>query len=190
MRLRLLFIVSITFSYCFGQRTKTAPFQAGFKTLHLVDSSRVYKPNTLKTDSLHYRPLDLDIWYPAQEISSSRLLFGDLFGLLEERAGRYQDNGDYTGITEELAMFFVAELGLEAESGSTLLNVKTHSYENAQPAKGSLPLIIYMAGFNGMGFENFKVLEKLAQEGYVVVSIWSMGRYPGNMTNHKMDMLE
>jgi hypothetical protein len=47
-----------------------------------------------------------------------------------------------------------------------------------------------MAGFNGMGFENYKIIEKLAQNGFLVVSIWSFGRYPGDMTNQKEDMLE
>jgi dipeptidyl aminopeptidase/acylaminoacyl peptidase len=47
-----------------------------------------------------------------------------------------------------------------------------------------------MAGINGMGFENYRILENLAKNGYVVVSIWSVGLYPGNMTNEKKDMME
>ena len=35
-----------------------------------------------------------------------------------------------------------------------------------------------------------KYLERLAERGFVVVSVWSVGRYPGNMTNQKLDMME
>ena len=34
------------------------------------------------------------------------------------------------------------------------------------------------------------MLENIAGHGYVVVAVWSVGRYPGNMTNQKEDMLE
>ncbi len=159
-------------------------------TISLMDSSRVYKPDAPLSDALHYRPLDLDIWYPAQQKSSERLLFKDLFGLFEKRANKYQDNKDYTGIMEEMAQFFVAGLGLEPTQSKTLLGVETSSYENAPPAVGKWPVIIYMAGFNGMGFENFRILENLARNGYFVVSISSIGRYPGDMTNDRLDMME
>jgi hypothetical protein len=41
-----------------------------------------------------------------------------------------------------------------------------------------------------MGFENYLLLEKLAENGFVVVSIWSVGRFPGNMSNDKLDTME
>ena len=47
-----------------------------------------------------------------------------------------------------------------------------------------------MAGHNGMGYENYKLLEKLAQQGFVVVSVWSVGLYPGYMSNHILDTME
>ena len=139
------------FQHCIGQHTATKFFQAGFKTFSLVDSTRQYKPNTQPADSLYYRPVDLDVWYPATGKTNGGLLFEDLFRLFEQRAVKYQDNEDYSGFMEELAAFFVAELGL--------------GIENGKPAIGQFPLIIYMAGFNGMGFENFKLLENLAENG-------------------------
>ena len=186
----LLFIFLIIFySNSFGQNIETNPFYAGFKTEVLKDTSRIYKPKTNKKDILHFRPIELDIWYPSSNKLENSLIFGDLFGLFEQRANKYQDQ-DYTGITKELALYFAAQMGLEIQDGNTLLNIKTDSYKNIELAKGKFPLIIYMAGYNGMGFENYKILEKLAEEGYVVVSIWSVGRYPGNMTNDKLDTME
>lgn len=170
-----------------GENLKT--YYAGFKTMKLVDTSRIYKPNTSESDSLHYRPVDLDIWYPSSTKGNNKLKFGDLFGLFEQRANQYQDKA-YTGIVDELAQFYAIELGFGIDDGKRLLDAETKSYVNTKPSKEEFPLIIYMAGFNGMGFENFKILERLAERGFIVVSIWSVGRYPGHMTNHQLDMME
>ena len=118
------------------------------------------------------------------------MLFRDFLKLFEQRATLYEDKKDYSGLTEELAELFTTELGFVKGSGKKLLNIQTNSYKNLKSLKEKKPLILYMAGSNGMGFENYKLLETLAQNGYVVVSIWSVGRYPGNMTNNKLDMME
>ena len=171
-------------SICLAQN-----YQAGFRSLQLKDTTRTYKPNMELSDNLHYRPVDLDIWYPSSEKKGKALKFGDLFSLFEQRAVNYQDNQDYSGITNELARFYVSELGVGAD-GQKLLNITTNSFPDLEPSIKKHPVIIYMAGFNGMGFENYKILEKLAQSGFLVVSIWSVGRYPGDMTNRKEDMFE
>ena len=184
----LLFAITVAFS-AYTQELSGTTYNAGFKTLRLKDSARIFKPDSPKTDSLHYRPLDLDIWYPSTEKSGTRLLFGDLFGLNEERASLYKE-GDFSGITEEYALFFAATLGLDSKKGPAMLKIKTDSYENAPMARGKHPLIIYMAGFNGMGYENYKLLEKLAEKGFIVVSVWSVGLYPGYMSNNILDTME
>jgi hypothetical protein len=176
--------ILLTFGTNFAQT-----YNAGFKSFQLKDSTRIYKPNTELTDKLHYKPVDLDIWYPSNEKKGKALKFGDLFNLFEQRAVNYQDNVDYSGITNELAQFYVAELGIGTD-GQKLLNIQTNSFSDLEPSATKHPIIIYMAGFNGMGFENYKIIEKLAQNGFLVVSIWSFGRYPGDMTNQKEDMLE
>ncbi len=173
----------------FSQKNSTSKFQVGFESLELVDKSRNYKPNTAINDKLHYRPVDLDIWYPTEDKIDKPLLFKDLFGLFEKRAINYQDDGNYKGITLELAQYYVSELELDTNANS-LLNIKTNSFLNAKKTNKKHPVILYMAGFNGMGFENYKAIEKLVENGYIVVSIWSVGRYPGNMTNQEDDMME
>jgi len=180
----LLTIVLISIQSILGQK-----YNAGFTSIKLVDKNRVYKLNTPESDSLHFRPIDLDIWYPSNKESSKPLLFGDLFALFEQRAVNYQDNADYSGLTAELALFYVSELGVGTD-GQKLLDIKTDSHFNIEISQGKHPVVIYMAGFNGMGFENYKVIENLAQNGFVVLSIWSVGRYPGDMTNEKEDMME
>lgn len=191
MRPALLFII---LTACFFKATSQIKagesYVAGFRTKTIVDSSRLYKPNTSINNRLHFRPLDLDIWYPSLKMTSRGLTFGDLFKLFEQRANKYQDKKDYTGITEELALQFAVESGLKPENGKRLLTIATNSYRNSIPLREKKPLILYMAGLNGMSFENYVLLENLAQNGYVVVSISSIGQYPGDMTNKKADMME
>ncbi|MGD1945350.1 MAG: carboxypeptidase-like regulatory domain-containing protein [Croceivirga sp.] len=176
--------------YGFAQKNNNDKWQAGFTTIDLLDTTRLYKPDANVQDGLYYRPIDLDVWYPSLEFVDAKepLRFRGLFQLYEDRANKYQEETDYSGITNELAQFYVAELGIGID-GLKLLDITTDSYGDATPAKEEFPLIVYMAGFNGMGFENYKVLEQLAQNGFVVVSISSVGRYPGDMTNEKEDML-
>ena len=162
---------------------------AGFRSFHLVDSTRIYQPHTTPQDSLHFRPVDVDIWYPSEQKNEKPLTFGDLFGLFEQRALKYQVGTNYSGMTRELAQLYVAELGVGTD-GQELLGIKTRSYANVQPSGKKHPVILYLAGLNGMSFENYKLLEDLARHGFVVVAIWSVGRYPGNMTNQMDDMLE
>ncbi len=186
---KLLFLLFMVIG-TFGNAQKQISYYAGFKTIHLIDYSRSYKPNTSQNDKLHYRPLDLDIWYPSQSKESKKLLFEDLFRLHEERANLYQDEEDYTGFSEELVLYLAAGFGLEANDGKRLLKVKTHSYREASIADGEFPLVIYMAGYNGMGWESYRMLETLAENGFVVLSISSVGRYPGDMTNDILDTKE
>lgn len=186
----LFFILLCTSFFQAFSQMKAVEYTAGFTTLTLVDSLRLYKPNTSQNDLLHYRPLDLDIWYPSQDQKGSPLVFGDLLRLFEQRANTYQDKKKYTGITEELAVQFSVESGLDPAYGKQLLKTSTNSYRNSVPLREEKPLVLYMAGLNGMSFENFKLFEHLAENGYVVVSISSIGSYPGDMTSKKADMLE
>lgn len=190
MKLSTITFCLILFFHFHGLSQELKPYSAGFKTLQLIDSSRTYKPNTSDTDKLHYRPLDLDIWYPSAEKNGDRLLFKDLFKLHEERAIKYQDATDYTGYSEELALYLAAGFGVEATEGKRLLEVKTQSYANAPIATGKFPLVLYMAGYNGMGWESYRLLERLAENGFVVLSISSIGTYPGDMTNGLLDTME
>ncbi|MGA9270791.1 MAG: hypothetical protein WBV45_09235, partial [Lutimonas sp.] len=188
-------IISLTFTLWIFIAGYGQEYHVGFQTLKLTDSSRIYKPGTLPDHPLHFRPVELDIWYPSKEKSGEAMTFGDLFRVFEERAVLYQEEEDYSGMTVELAQYYVAELGVGTD-GQQLLSIGTDSYSNLTPlfSENSLnqtgPMVLYMAGYNGMGFENYRAIEELARSGFLVVSIWSVGRYPGNMTNEKEDMME
>lgn len=183
----LCFILSNTLA---AQLSENNLWRAGFRTRHLTDSTRIYKPGSTVNNRLHYRPIDLDIWYPSDSVNGEALLFEDLFRLHETRANAYQNETDYTGFSEELILYMAAGFGLEATEGNQLLKVKTNSYKNTSQAQGNFPVIIYMAGYNGMGWENYRLLENLAENGFIVISISSIGKYPGDMTNDLSDTME
>ena len=184
------FLLFMSFSTTNGQVQEKECYEIGFNTLALIDSSRIYKTNTSEHDSLHFRPVEVDIWYPSADKGSNELHFRDFLNALEVRANKFSGKTSYTGITEELALLFAAEAGLKPEDGKKLLNIETNSYKNLSPITEKKPLILYMAGLNGMAFENYRLIESLTKEGYVVMSISSVGRYPGDMTNNTLDVME
>src|SRR5580765_337334 len=181
----LLFMMS-----CSGtQNKKPESYKAGFKTIHTVDKSRIYKHNTDTTDYLHYRPIDIDIWYPVDSSSADTvLLVRNLLGLLEQRANYYTASNAGNGIAAQIAHLFCN--GFKCSDSTNLLNFETNSFRNAADANGNFPLIIYMTAFNGMSYENYSLFEALAQKGFVVVSISSIGRFPGDMTMKNADLME
>ena len=163
--------------------------KVGFKIISTYDSSRTYKPNAKKSDKLYYRPIDVDVWYPAEITSTDTTgTFGALVHLLEQRSTFYDDTRNYSGLTNELLQYICA--GLNCTDYNLLKEIKTDSYVNAKPTDQKFPLIVYFAGFNGMSYENYLLFESLVKRGFVVASISSVGRYPGNMTLDSADLFD
>jgi alpha/beta superfamily hydrolase len=171
------------------ETTEQNEFNIGVRFIKLLDSTRVYKPNTIPSDDLHYRPLEVDVWYPAVvRETDTTASFLNLVELLEARAKLYNDTKDYSGISDELLQYICA--GSNCSDYSSLKKVKTESYVNAPQAIGSFPLILYFSSMNGMSYENYLLFESLTKKGYVVASITSVGRYPGDMTMQLKDLQE
>ena len=190
MKNLLIPILFLSISSCADiKKDKIESYEAGFIIIQTIDSSRIYKPDTDTTDYLHYRPLDIDIWYPSRvSDTDSVLLFGDILGLLEKRANYYTASDSWNDITPLIAQSFCE--GFKCSDSTRLLNFKTRSYINAPAISKEFPLVIYLCSFNSMSFENFILFEELARKGFVVASISSIGRYPGNMTMKKEDLFE
>jgi hypothetical protein len=178
----LLIVTGCGFNYTFGQK---AIYNAGYKEYKAVDSLRRYKPAAVKEAPLFYRPEEIDVWYPARINPGNRPLdYRYFLSLFERRANTFQDSVKYNGLADELMKHFTIA------GGGTDMHIKTKSYKDARAIDGSFPLIIYMSSYNGMSYENVPLFENLASHGYIVVSISSIGRYPGNMTTKYPDALE
>lgn len=181
----LLFLLSCTSA----NKNEADNYVAGFSTIHSTDTTRIYKPETDSSDYLHFRPLDIDIWYPASRTEKDTpALFHDILGLLEQRANYYTASTAGNGISQQIAQYYCEQLN--CSDSARILNAKTESFNNAKPAGKKFPLIIYMAAYNGMSFENFTLFETLAKNGFVVASISSIGRFPGDMTMKYEDLME
>lgn len=192
MKSLIFFIVFLSKAFnVFSQSVQpTSTYDAGYKNIVLKDSSRIYKSNTSTTDSLHFRPLEIDVWYPAvpQKPDDAAMMYVEFLKLLQERSNRFQNDTVYNSLTLELLQYI--NVNLKISDTSKLLHLKTNSCKNAIPAKKRFPLILYQCGYNGMSYENIPLFEQLASNGFVVACITSVGRYPGNMTTQLKDLME
>jgi hypothetical protein len=187
----LLVSFSLLFFLSCSNKENGAPeiYEAGFKIIQTKDTTRVYKQNTDTSDYLHYRPLDIDVWYPATvSPGDTSLYFRDILGLLENRANYYTASNLGNGITQQIAHYFSQTLN--CSDSTKVLNFRTASHKNANPVDRKFPLVIYLSAFNGMSYENFNLFEELAKKGFVVASISSIGRFPGDMTMQNEDLME
>lgn len=190
MNKRFLIAIFVIACGCTGkEKTVSIANEAGFRTIRTCDRSRIYKTGSDTSDYLHYRPLDIDIWYPAESSrSDTQLVFRDILSLLEKRAVFYTSSDKWKGITPQIAQSFCD--GFRCSDTSRLLNYKTRSFRNAGAIHGKFPLVVYFCAYNGMSYENFTLFEELSMKGYFVVSVNSIGRYPGDMTMKYEDLME
>lgn len=188
MKKNLLAFAALAF-ISISLNAQTRSYLAGYREVHLTDSSRIYRPNTDINDPLHFRPLDIDLWYPANVSSAdTALIYGDILGLLEQRADYYTGTTISTGLKTQAAKAFCD--GFKCSDSSRLLAFRTKTYKNLPIRKGRWPLVVYLASYGSTSYENILLLEALAQKGYFVASISSIGRFPGEMTTEKEDLFE
>ncbi|RAW01838.1 hypothetical protein DQQ10_09345 [Pseudochryseolinea flava] len=186
---KILLIVGVALLSSFGAIAQEHEFKVGFKVISAHDSSRQYKPSTTSSHKLHYRPIEIDLWYPADVLPTDSIVsFSNLISLLEERCKYFDDTKIYQGLTEEMLQYICGSLN--CSDHDILKSVNTTSYLNAPRVDIPFPLIVYFAGFNGMSYENYLLLELLAKKGFIVASVSSIGRYPGNMTMQQEDIME
>jgi hypothetical protein len=129
------------------------------------------------------------MWYPAKKSDTDSVtFFHELVYLLELRSKRFDDSRDYSGLSNEMLQYFCGST--ECSDYNFFKSIPTESYTNAQPVTGDFPLVIYFSALNGMSYENYKLFESLANNGFIVAAISSIGRYPGNMTMEIEDLME
>ncbi len=164
-------------------------YQAGYQTISIVDSSRTYRPNVDASNHLYFRPIEIDLWYPAQPTSAdSTLRFGHFLQSLQERANLYSAPQRYDSLPMTVAKSFCEGFGCSRPG--LLLQYPTHTFNQPKPVAKRFPLILYLASFGSMGYENYLLFESLARQGYMIACINSIGRYPGEMTMKNADLME
>jgi len=188
-KLKHISFLLILASGCRQPQNDDVNYDVGFTVFQTTDRSRIYKPETDSTDYLHYRPLDIDVWYPASPTTGdSAMVFSDILELLEKRANYYTASHVGDGLTQQIAQYLCD--GAKCSDPKRLLSFRSRSFKNAPSIKNKFPLIVYLSSYNGMGHENFRLFEEWVRRGFVVVSINSIGRYPGDMTMKREDLQE
>jgi hypothetical protein len=189
-----LFLVFInyyptTFSQSSPKPESSTDFKVGYTNIITIDSGRIYKQNTSTGTNLHFRPIEIDFWYPAIEPSTSLPeQYGYFLNLLQQRSNRFQDDTIYNEMTTGLIEYVSSNLHIR--DTSALMRLPTVSNLNAIPYPKRFPLLVYMCSYNGMSYENLALFEWLAAHGYLVACITSVGRYPGNMSTRLSDLME
>ncbi|WP_143307724.1 hypothetical protein [Chitinophaga vietnamensis] len=168
----LLAVMAAIFFSCGGMEKDQRELAAGFKTIRFIDSSRTYKPGADTGNSLHFRPADVDIWYPARvSVHDSCLRFKDMLLLLESRSSYYTGSNMATGASSRVAQSLYN--GFHCGDTARLLRMQTTTYDKPAAAAGKFPVVLYMASYNSMGYENFPLLQQLAANGFMVAAISS-----------------
>lgn len=163
-------------------------YQVGYRVISFVDSSRTYRPNVDRSDRLHFRPIDIDLWYPAQAVApDSTVRFGHFLQSLQDRANFYSAPQRFDGLPMSVAKSFCEGVVC---SQPKLVQYPTHTFNQPKPIAKRFPLILYLASFGSMGYENYQLFESLTRQGYVIACVNSIGRYPGEMTMKTADLME
>ncbi|GAB3554577.1 alpha/beta fold hydrolase [Spirosoma fluminis] len=181
-------VLLVNLSVSAQSRLSTAqPVKVGFRTIKAYDTTRSF--DTTHTDSLRFRPVKIDLFYPAiVQHNQKPLPYGFFFNLYGLRVNFKSSADSCRKEGYELAKYWSYGAGLD--SVSYLLEATTNSYELAPQLTGRFPLVLYCPGYNGMSYENIALLEQLAASGYLVASVSSVGKFPGVMTMDSTDIIE
>lgn len=156
-------------------------YPVGFSSFWLRDRSRTWKPSvdskgrTLSADPA--RPVRINVWYPASAAKGHRMVFGDYLGSartpgFEKDESRVRTD-DLGGQGKGLRGLFNSTRAFES-----FMQTPTIAMEDAAPARGSFPIVIYSLGQGDYTQENTPLSEYLASRGYVVLSVPGLGTSP------------
>ncbi|HWB26603.1 MAG TPA: dienelactone hydrolase family protein [Chitinophagaceae bacterium] len=156
------------------------PVFAGLAVYKTYDSSRTF--DTTKQSKNIYRPVKIDVFYPsAQKPATPGLTFGDIMDMYEQRFNFNTPVDSCHKTTVELARLFCNYFHIN--SVDKYLNTRLTIYKGLAMPRHRLPLIIYAAGMNGSAWDNPVLFDSLANNGYVVACVSSVGKYPGYMSD-------
>jgi pimeloyl-ACP methyl ester carboxylesterase len=162
-------------------------YQVGYQQLKRYDVARSF--DTTRVDSLRFRPVQIDLFYPASPSTPvAALPYGYFLNAYGSRLNFHLSADSCRRVGAQLAAYLRA--GLDLGAADELETLPTQSHFAAPLAPGPFPLVLYCPAYNGLSYENVVLLERLASRGYLVAAISSVGRYPGYMTMDPVDIRE
>ena len=167
-----------------GQQASTAPlwgalqpgpFAVGFRAIYRMDLARTWRV-TRPYDKPFApdpkgRPIRISVWYPAQLNGNSRPMHYEDY----IRTGKEKEFADLDKILEQRDRL-IAGLSVPPARLADLMATRMNAFQDAPPAAGRYPLVLYFGGLNDTSTINLFVLaEFLASHGYVVATIPLLG---------------
>ncbi len=144
--------------------------RVGFRQAFLDDDSRPFGERTS-------RPIRISVWYPAVPRSESPLN-------LDSYVNLHQNKNASDGVPSFRE--WAGRMKTEESHIDSILARTNAAYHDAAPASGRFPLIVYAASFRGPAYENFAMFEYLAGQGFIIISIPSLGKDATGMTMDKI----
>lgn len=180
------FIVTSIIVIAGCKNTPPKPVFAGLTVYKNYDSSRTF--DTTRGSKNIYRPVKIDVFYPStQQPAKPGLTYGDIMDMYEQRFNFDTPPDSCHKTTLMFARMFCNYF--HVNSVDRFLNYRFTIYRGLALPEEKHPLIIYAAGMNGSAWDNPVLFDSLANSGYVVASVSSVGKYPGYMSD-PVDMNE
>jgi hypothetical protein len=142
---------------------KPGPHSVGFKSFFTTDTSRDYpQPDTASSGRV-WRPILVNVWYPAGATGRPTLQARDYFSLPTPPAGAATFASQLARLQLEVVKSEVSE------SPDRYLDTKTTAVRNAPEADGKFPVLFYHPGLRGSFADDAPLLELLASHGFIVI---------------------
>lgn len=153
-------------------------YNVGFRVLSRYDSTRTV--NNFQAE----RPIQISIWYPAQDSDHTQTMkYKDYFLLSSSEIDfDVPDDLKDSSITEYKNMLL--QYGVSEYAFSEWFNTQMLAERNAIPIKKKFPLIVVAQGNYQSAHHQAFLCEFLASYGYVVVTTPSQTRISGQMTDN------
>lgn len=162
------------------------PYSVGFKTLLLSDSSRQFKFKN-QTNPVA-RPIRAFVWYPTAKSTNTQFIkFADYVfasNLMKESSKLTAVEKDELQKKLVMTLEFFA---VTTEQVDSLMKAETKVIADSPEKKGKFPLLIL--GNVGDGFYYSSTAEFLAANGYVVISLPSLGANDGERCGFDLNCL-
>ncbi|RRD49943.1 hypothetical protein [Arachnia propionica] len=136
----------------------SGPYAVGAHSEVFVDENRTEPRITTATLP---RSIPATIWYPAEATEGQRPL----------------------GYDPEVPEALTANLSAPAVVLGHLQRISTNTFQDAQPASGRFPVLLYSPGFGSTRYESMALITELVSHGYVVVGMDHAGT-SGVVTAH------
>jgi len=189
-KIKLIFLLVLIL--LIANKTKAQDYAVGYDSYFIKDHSRT-------VDSLTYRPVLFNIWYPAvNDVKKEYITRNQLLKLPENDNSQKKFSKAYYEYAVSNSkkylfdQFEAPDSALINKEFDNYLNAQTQSKQKLSPIKKTFPLIIYHQGLGGTIDDNLHMCEYLASKGFVVIgstffnNINDMG--PGNDQYSRQDV--